>query len=200
MNMNIDTISLTILIIFNLFLGFRCVRQIKQIKTQQFLYVLLCVMIFGVAISEVALLVDQISFRHFELVFKTSITTTFSIFMTLISFIAINQLTAKKIKTLWRIPLTGFFAGLYFELKYMAMICAAYYFINFVILWKERVKFRYLISKLVLLFPAIVGIFYVELNNLYILNIILLWVIIFGSPIITLANINSAIPGEADLE
>jgi len=142
-------------------------------------------------IAEIALISDAFDYAKFVLFYRIAITTIFSIYLAQSSFMAVKELTKGKTRTIWRIPVIGICAGGYFELKYISLICAAYLALCFVVLWSNRVRYRYLVSKLIFLIPAGVGIFYVDMNFLWFLNIILVWLIIFGSPVLTMANINS---------
>jgi hypothetical protein len=200
MNANIDTISLTLFSFYTLYFAFRHLSQIKEIKTQQFLIIVQFVACFAFIISEVLLLNDFLNIAQFDSIFRITITSIFAINLTHISLIITLYPTKKKIKTLWRVPLTGFFAGMYFELKYIPFVCLGYLALCFIVLWGERVKYRYLLSKLLLFIPAMVGIFYISMNLLASLNILLLWVLGGCSFVMTSSNINSYFKDEAKVE
>jgi hypothetical protein len=191
MNANIDTTSLILFSFFTLYFAFRHLSQIREIKTQQFLIIAQFVACIIFITSQILLLNDIINIFRFEYIFKIIITIILAINLTHISLIAMNIPTKKKIKTLWRVPLTGLFAGMYFELKYIPFICLGYFVLCFVVLWGERVKYRYLLSKLLLFIPAMMGIFYISMNYLASLNILLLWVLGSCSFVMTASSINS---------
>ena len=191
MNANIDTTSLILFSFFTLYFAFRHMSQIREIKTQQFLIIVQFVACIIFITSELLLLNDIINILRFEYIFKVIVTTILAINLTHISLIVMNIPTKKKIKTLWRIPLTGLLAGMYFEFKYIPLICLGYLALCFVVLWGERVKYRYLLSKLLLFIPAMMGIFYISMNLLASLNILLLWILGSCSFVMTASSINS---------
>jgi hypothetical protein len=191
MNVNIDTISLVILLISVLIWGSRQVTQLKSFKSPQILIVLYYLCLLIIVLCEAALVFDSLTFIRFELVYKTALTTIYSVLLTLISFVCIKDMTPKKVKILWRIPFIGFFAGSYFELNYISFICAAYLGICFIMLWREKLRYRFLIKKLLFILPATIGIFFLKINMLSYLNIMLLWLVIFCSPILTISNVSS---------
>lgn len=200
MNANIDITSLILFLISTAYFSTRHLSQLRQLKTQQVLIIAHFVGCAVLMVCEALLLADLLSLHSFESVFKSILVGVFSINLTLISLISIKALSKKKIKTLWRIPLTGFFAGLYFELKYIPIICLGYFVLCFVVLWPEREKYRYLFSKLLLFAPAMIGIFYISMNFLSSLNIIFLWLNVSCSFIMTSANINSNFKTEEKVE
>ncbi len=191
MNANIDTISLIFLFLTSFFVIGRRIAQLRELRTQQILIIVHSVIVLGIALAEVLLLTDKINLKVFEVLYRSSITTLFSIVLTLISLILLSKFEPKKIRTLWRIPLIGFFSGMYFELKYTPLLCSGYFVLCFVVLFGQRIKYRYLLSKLIMLTPALVGIFYINMNSVAYLNIMLIWFMFTSSFILDAANINS---------
>ncbi len=190
MNINIDIISLFFLLFFTAYQLYRHSLQLKRLGTVQVFVVMQYVAVLAILLAQAGLILDLVYINHFEFVLKTSLATIFSIILGLVSLTVIKDQTKKKVRTLWRLPFVGFFAGLYLKAGEVHIICSAFFILSLIVLLKDRHRLRYLLKKLVWLLPSVIGIFYIEVNSLYLTNILLLWIVIFGSSILSLANIN----------
>ncbi|MBT4790111.1 MAG: hypothetical protein HON90_00945 [Halobacteriovoraceae bacterium] len=190
-NVNIEIISLIILIFLAMYLGFRHTLQMNQFKSQQFFIVSFFIALLMISSLEIVLFRGDMSLDLFERYTKVLLTFVFSIFLTLISFICIKQVTFKKIQAIWKIPIIAIFAAMFLEFQYVIYVCFGYFTISLYILLRERVKYRYLLVKFILLIPAVILCFFVKIHNIELLNLVLIWLLVFGSPVLTIANINS---------
>jgi hypothetical protein len=135
-------------------------------------------------------MLDVINALQFINIFKTSIVGFFGVLFTQVILLKIYPYTKQKTKVLWRIPIIAALVGYYFEYEYFAMICAGYWAISFLALaikWKE---YRIIISHLILYIFPIVGMIYIEVNKLWILNIILIALIFLSRNLWSLSIIN----------
>ena len=80
---------------------------------------------------------------------------------------------------------------MYFEFKYVKMICIGYIVLALYILLREKVKHRVLLVRALPIVPAALILLSVEMHLLSILNIMLIWILVFSSSVLTIVNVNS---------
>ncbi len=196
MNVNIDILSLFFLGFVSFWYGSRCLLQINRFKTVEFFITTHVISVWALVASQAVFFQDLISMYHYEQVLKVVVTLLFSLYLALVTLLTLDQLEGKKIKTIWRIPLIGFLAGLYFDLEYIAFICMGHYVILHIILWKRKVYYRYLRRYLIYLLPVCVALFFIKTQNIWEFNLIFIWLVVLGNHFLNLAHIRSRIESE----
>jgi hypothetical protein len=163
----------------------------KNPKNTANYFILLDVMfLVSLVIAEVFYITDNISSVLFLTVLKTLLVGFFGILFTQVILIKVYPYTKQKMKVLWRIPIIASLVGYYFEYEYFPVICAGYWFISFLALAVKWKDYRILISHIVLYVFPIVGMIYIEVNRLWILNIILIALIFLSRNIWNISIIN----------
>ncbi len=196
MNYSIDVISLTILFFLACFLGFRFFSRVRKLNTPYILGVTLFVILLLGVMAQVLLLRDQLSYHQYIGIYKVLICTISSILLTQLSILSIAELTGKKLKTLWRMPFIGFFAGLYFEFPYVKMICLGFVLVGLFILLRNISRHRYLLKKAFWILPPMGILFVTGIDSLYLYNLILIWIGITGYTISTITTVHSKFRSE----
>lgn len=190
MNMNQEIITLTLLTICIVFVFARQLAQIREFKTPQVFLITHAVAVLSFVVMQWMFLKFDLSFMQFEKSFKTFLALVFSLYLALVSLIVIQDSAAKKIKTLWRIPVLGLLAGTYFELKYVIYIAMGNLILTLLIPFKRKEHFRYLILKLwpfILCFP---GLYFLRIENLWYINLFILLCVLISGEVIKIANVN----------
>jgi hypothetical protein len=184
-------ISLSLFFLVNLLFSWRQFSQLKGFKTTQIMLVVHGALFWVLFLAQLLYINDKINHFYYVSCLKTSLAVVFSVYLSLICLISIKELNKKKVQTLWRIPFLGFFAGMYFELKYTPYICIGYCAVALFIVFKERERLRYLLKyTLFMLFLAVITL-WISIHSVEILNIYLFSLVLGMSPILRLANISS---------
>ncbi len=183
--------SFILFLIINIFFSWRLLFQLSELKTNQVLVIAHCALVWFLGATQVLFYTDKISYAQHELALKTSLVGIFSIFMTLICILAIKNLSARKIKTLWRVPILGILVGMYFEWKYIPLICTGYCVVAAIILLKDKIRLRFLLKKAILMILAGFLVFIVTPGQLLFINLFLILVLMASFPILNMANITS---------
>lgn len=72
-----------------------------------------------------------------------------SLLLTMVSYLNIDQLASKKIKTIWKIPLVGSLAGLYIPTKWGPWALSAGMILTCFIVWRSRHKLYLMLKPMV---------------------------------------------------
>ncbi len=139
------------------------------------------VSLIGALILLLCLKTGQVDFIAFERLMRGLLGLFFANFTAMISFLGIEKLNNKKIRTLWRLPIIGFFAGIYFEWQYTKLICMGYFVVALFVLFLKR-KYLHIINQHILLgiIPC-AYLFYFDPFN--ILDWCILWLLLSGSTV-----------------
>lgn len=189
-----EYISLLVLIFVFCYYFAKQVAQTKTIKTEQIILFLYLLAIGFILVAQCLLLGDKMTIITFQNFFNPLVALIFSCILAMVSLLAIpGNALPKQIKTLWRIPIIGFLAGMYFELFYLKYICLANLILAIGISYKRGTELRYLLVKLLpLLVPALMIVIF-EINNLIIMNLVLFFILVWGYPILNVVNIHGLI-------
>ena len=194
MTMGIDYFSLLSLSLVFSYLSLRQILQIRVIKTEQVMVILSTLAMGVVIVLEYFVLNDQINLLLFERTLRPVLGLIFAIFLTLVILLSMSEgIPKKKMKTLWRIPIIGFLAGLYFELPYVTYICAGNVALCVMICQRNIGSMRYLRVKVIPLILVVIILTFTKIENLAMLNLALLLCIVFGYSLFNLANIQGLI-------
>lgn len=155
----------------------------KKITTSYALVNLFWVCSLTVFTAECLFILDKISFEILTVFTKTALLGQSSVILTAILMLSIQNLTIKKIKTLWRIPLIGLLCGYSVTFKYLDIVNLGCLLIGLVFLIRKAQYFRFLIRKMIPYIIVSMGIFYFDVNRFWILNIILLLNLVLAGPI-----------------
>lgn len=191
MSFNADILSLTLLSIIILVITARQLLKINHFSMQTSLVVVQLVAINLFAVAQWFFILDQISLDLYELLLGSSLSSFAAIVLTMISCLAIDELTKKKKKTLLRIPMIGLLVGMYFEFSYIVLILWGYFAISVIILAKHKNTLHYLSSKMLWALPFVLGLFYCRINALYTINIVSMGLFLVSYPLMNMTNINS---------
>ena len=190
MNLNIDNITLIFLLISTIFFLYRYYLKIKTWGTVQVFGIMQLVAILWIGLSQLMLQFDILNYTVYVQIEKSCLALVYSLFLGLIGLSTIENYTAKKIKTLWKTPLLGLFAGMLLEMRYVYLLSFGFFAISLYLLFKDR-KFRFLLRKFISLSPAVVSMFFLKPGDLFLLNGILLWIVILGADILNTTHVSS---------
>ena len=191
MNLNQEIISLSLLTICVVFITGKQLSQLRHFKTAQAFIVTHSVVQILFSTSLWSFLRYDLSLLHFEQCFKALLGLNFSLYLAMISLIVIQDNSAGKIKTLWRIPILGLLAGTYFELKYVIYIAMGNLLLFFIIPFKQKKKFRYLYVKLSPFLALLPGLYFLQIENILYLNLFILFTVYYAQELVKFINVNS---------
>jgi hypothetical protein len=139
-------ISSPIFFVLFSYISFNVIKTFAQTKKLNhptvFIYIFI-LSLFSLIVSEGLLIYDLIPYRTALLSCKLSlgIFTFSSLSITAINLI--SEITTKKLKTLWRLPIIGALAAWYLEPVYVIWIFLASEILTLIILYKFRRDYKY---------------------------------------------------------
>jgi hypothetical protein len=153
--------------------------------------------LISLTVAEVLYVTDSITAVLFLSILKALLVGFFGILFTQVILLKIYPYTKQKVKVIWRLPFIATLVGYYFEYEYFPLICGGYWLISFLALAVKWKDYRVIISHIILYIFPIVGMIYIEVNRLGILNIILITLIFISKNIwnISIINMNFKIEG-----
>lgn len=190
MNINFDIISLTFLSIYLVYRSFSVLPKIdfKNI-VGQFIF-LFMILVLGCLVGETLYIFDQISQQYFVMIYKLSVAGLFGLVFAHTVLIRIFPYSKQKSKVIWRIPIISMLVGYYFELKYLPIICAGYLLISVLALLVKAKEYRVIYPKILILIIPVIGLFFIDTNLLWTINIVYFLILLLIQNIWELAIVN----------
>lgn len=190
MNINFDIITLVFLIFYvsSQLLKNLVVKDYKHTAAQ---FILLGHMLMlSLSVSEVFFIVDRITAYEFLNISKVTLVGIFAIIFTQTILLKVYPYTKQKIKVLWRIPIIGMLVGYYFEFQYLSFICIGYWLAAMIALCVKYRDYRVLIPRLAIIVLPAFALFYVKIESLWLLNIVVLFLLLGSRSLNNISIIN----------
>jgi len=141
MNMiNQNTISFMVLALISILFLAKHYKKIKFATPFNFisLYVVTIISYLLISISELS---------NKNQLLGALFLTIVSLLQCFYSLLVTDELSRKKMQTLWKSPIIAFLAGMYFELNHILYISIGYILITIFIIFRAGEKYRYLKTK-----------------------------------------------------
>lgn len=190
---NLDIFSFFITAAFYLWFSMRTGLKLRAFKSQQ---VMIGIFIFAsgaLCIAELLVWLEIINIFTFRRILKACLGLNFSILLALVSLISIQANDSAKIKTLWRIPIIGLLAAMYLEFRFVKYMILGHIVVMFIIVFKQRNHFRYLIKKMIPIVLAGVFLYFLNPLDLLMVNVFILFSLLASSSLLNLANVNGLV-------
>jgi len=164
-----------------LYTGITSCAKIRKFNTTSTFMVLFYICLSSLIVLEVLCIMDNIHFLKFQAFIAIIISTLNAIVLSLFIMLSIDEISPKKIKTIWRIPMIGFLLG-FLNLDYQFYVNLGLWSVIFLILIKNSKKLRILTGKMVALFIWVVSLYFVRENSFWYLNSVFIFfsLITFG--------------------
>lgn len=188
--MNQELIILSLLTVCIGIITTRQIFQVRHLGTAQIFVITHSVTLLCFLSVQWGLLKFDLSFFYYEKSLRSFFGLIFALYLAMVSLVVIQAKSAKKIKTLWRIPLLGLLVGTYFDLKYVLYIAMGNLFLLLLIPLKHRDQFRYLFLKIWPLSLCLPGLYFLRVDNFVYVNIFVLFCAVASSELIKIVNVN----------
>ncbi len=191
MDMLLELSLYLVLVFFVLAFGVKHWRKIKVLSGVD-LFVALYFILMLFVISLYPLLgLGRIGSDKFYNLNYASIVSLFAVIQGMVAFICTRHLDKKKLRTLFKLPVIAFLAGLFFGAQYIPILCLGFYGITVILLYSRGERVRYLFMKVLKFVPIILIMSFFSLTSNYTIYTILILLVIASSSLMDLLHINS---------
>ena len=191
MNTNIDFFLSTLLLIISLYLILRNVKKFSKWESAQYFVLIPYLAGCVVSILKLIYMFDLFSFLHIMKAQSAVALVIWSSFAATMSLLVIQNMTKQKVKVLWRLPILGLFAGMYFEWKYIGFISLGYFALITFISVKRRQVLDLITPVLFLLLPVIMAPFYYSIKTMWLFEVLVIYFFLITQKFSQYANIKS---------
>ncbi len=166
MNTNIDFYLSFLLLAVSLW---ALVRNIKKFSVwNSFQIFILLPSAAGLVVSalSIAFYLDILNYLILQKVQGSAFLLLWSSLVTFLSLLSIRQVTAQKVKVLWRIPILGLLAGAYFEWKYIGFIVIGYFILFAILVLRNKDLFASFGAQLFFISPLVMYPFFHSIQTM----------------------------------
>lgn len=172
--MDIDKISLICLALINIILSAKFFSKNKAWNGKTMSILSGHIAASAIVIGEILLYLNKLNLAIFEMILCFALSWMFGLLTMQFSLLSIQELTTKKLTTLWKTPVVAALAGLMLKINFVGYLGVGFTAIAFYVGYQNRTRLRYATKKL---FPVLLSLpffVFMKLQNLWVLNIGLL--------------------------
>ncbi len=172
--MDIDKISLICLALINIILSAKFFSKNKNWNGKTMSILSGHIALSAIVIGEILLHLNKLNLAIFEIILCFALSWAFGLLTMQFSLLSIQELTTKKLTTLWKTPVVAALAGLMLKINFVGYLGIGFTAIALYVGYQNRPRLRYATKKL---YPVLISLpFFVFMNlkDLWILNIGLL--------------------------
>lgn len=193
MELGLDFISLVVLAAF---VFVNSTRGILRLKNPGKVNLSVPVSYLGVTcilVAQIMLLLEQLSVKAFMTVVSVTLPLLFGLLLFQCSYLAIFNVTSKKVNTLWKSPLLAGLAGMYLGVSYSLVLCSGLFLVGAFVLLRQKEALAFALRSYLPFAFCLLGLYFFQLDQFLFLNLALISFILTAERFFDLVYISTTI-------